>query len=184
MVSLLARTFLTFLATEIDDFIVYVLFFGQNKKSKASIFFGRLLATFVIAVLCGFVAQLLSKIPQNYLRFLGFVPFVLGIIRIFKKDDDDEETAPKTASLFLASFLLTCASSGDNVGIYIPFFVSMTFSQKLTSICGFVILQILWSLLQIKASDLPLVQKIIERFGRILVPVVFIVLGISIFFGL
>lgn len=190
MMQLFFETLLVFLSTEIDDFLVFVVLFAlqKNAKSRSLTFSGRFVAIVLVAVFSAFVSSLLLKIPHHYLRYLGFVPILLAVVHVLKslkKDKADEKSDSKISSasfvgIFVSAFLLTLASSGDNLGIYIPFFLDLTFAQKISSILEIAILNIFWTLLQIKSSDLPVVQKIVSQTSRILVPVVFILLGLSV----
>ena len=196
---LFLETIFVFISTEIDDFLVFVVLFASQKnlKSRALIFSGRFFAVILAAVLSAFASSLLSKIPHFYLRFLGLVPLFIGGFRFFKKDDDDDKDFCKNrenssererskkdfsaaVSLFFSAFLLTLASSGDNVGIYIPFFLNFGFSEKFLVILEIAFLNFFWTLFQAKSASLPFVEKIVRKTGKILVPAVFILLGISV----
>jgi len=164
----------------------------KNLKKRALIFSGRFFAVVLTAVLSAFASSLLSKIPHFYLRFFGLVPLFIGCFRIFKKDDDDDKDFCGMAavsskkkiltllSLFFSAFLLTLASSGDNAGIYIPFFLDFSLKEKLLAVLEISFLNFLWTLFQIKAASFPIVEKIIRKAARIMVPAVFILLGISV----
>lgn len=193
--TLCGTSILTFLATEIDDFIIFVILFGSqnSKKGKISVIFGQLLCLEIITFLCSFLAEFLNKIPQNYLRFLGFLPILIGLISIikliFKKNDDEEseengKNAHGILSVFLIAFTTTISSSGDNLGIYIPFLLNKSIHEKLFVMIIFGLCQILWSTLQIQTSRIPIIQKIIEKAGKIISPVIFIGLGLLIFFDI
>ena len=191
---LFLETFFVFISTEIDDFLVFVVLFASHKnlKSRALIFSGRFFAVVLTAVLSAFASSLLSKIPHFYLRFFGLIPLFIGGFSIFKKDDDDDKDFCKNRensskkdffaaiSLFFSAFLLTFASSGDNAGIYIPFFLNFDFSEKILVILEIAFLNFLWTLFQAKSASLPFVEKIVRKTGKILVPAVFILLGISV----
>ena len=194
---LFLETVFVFISTEIDDFLVFVVLFASHKnlKSRALLFSGRFFAVVLTAVLSAFASSLLSKIPHFYLRFFGLVPLFIGVFRIFsifKKDDDDDKDFCKNRenlskrdfaaaiSLFFSAFLLTLASSGDNAGIYIPFFLNFDFSEKILVILEIAFLNFLWTLFQAKSASLPFVEKIVRKTGKILVPAVFILLGISV----
>lgn len=187
--QLLLETLLVFISTEIDDFLVFVVLFAAHKnlKSRLTLFSGRLFAVALVAVLSAFAAFLLSRIPGNYLRYIGFVPIAIGILSIFKKDRNEGSSGKIRAGSFLAlfasAFALTLASSGDNLGIYIPFFLDLSVSEKIFSILEIAALNVLWTFLQIKSSDFPAVQKIVRQSGKVLVPVVFILLGLSVLAG-
>lgn len=188
--QLFLETLLVFLSTEIDDFLMFVVLFAlqKNAKSRAFTFSGRFVAIVLVAVFSAFVSSLLLKIPHHYLRYFGFVPILLAVVHVLKslkKDNSDEKSDSKISSaslfaVFVSAFLLTLASSGDNLGIYIPFFLDLTFAQKISSILEIAVLNIFWTLLQIKSSDLPVVQKIVRETSRVLVPVVFALLGLSV----
>lgn len=190
---LFLETFFVFISTEIDDFLVFVVLFASHKslKSRALIFSGRFFAVVLTAVLSAFASSLLSKIPHFYLRFFGLVPLFIGVFRIFKKDDDDKDSCGMAAassekkilallSLFSSAFLLTLASSSDNAGIYIPFFLDFSLKEKFLAIIEISLLNFLWTLFQIKAASLPVVEKVVRKTARILIPAVFILLGISV----
>lgn len=188
--QLFLETLLVFLSTEIDDFLMFVVLFAlqKNAKSRVSTFSGRFVAIVLVAVFSAFVSSLLLKIPHRCQRYLGFVPILLAgvhVLKSLKKDKSDEKSDSKISSaslfvVFVSAFLLTLASSGDNLGIYIPFFLDLTFAQKIFSILEIAVLNVFWTLLQMKSSDLPVVQKIVSQMSRVLVPVVFILLGLSV----
>jgi len=178
MLSVIFAAILTFVATEIDDFAIYVILYAQKKEHKVSIFAGQLTAIILISVLCAFVSIPLSRIPSQYLRFIGLVPIVLGFLSIFEKEENYKSF--KNSSMFLTSLFLTIAASGDNIGVYIPFLSSITLIQKFVVIGIFIVLQIGLSILQIKTANIQVVQAFVEKTSKFIVPVVFILLGILI----
>lgn len=193
---LILKTVFTFIATEVDDFIVFVILYSKNreKKNRLLIFIAQLVVLMLVTAASGFAASLLSKIPEKYIRFIGILPLAIGLVSVIKlilkkQDDDEDEKTPaktdglKSLALFISSASVVIASSGDNLGIYIPFFLNMSISWKIIVLAMFMILQCGWSVLQIKAAELPLMQKVIQKSGRILEPVVFIILGILILAG-
>lgn len=183
MGKIILTAILTFIATELDDFAVYVLLFARQKNQRRAIFLGQITTLAIISAACAFLSIPLSRIPPQYLRFIGIVPVFMGIWTIFKKDDeDDDETKSFGTGAFLTSMFLTFSSSADNLGIYIPYFTNLQVPEKISAIIVFLILQCLWSFLQIKTANIPVVQKIVEKTSRILVPVIFILLGIMIIF--
>lgn len=189
MFSLIISAVITFLATEMDDFALFVILYAENKNNKAPVFWGHMLMMIVITVMCSFISIPLSKLEPEYIRFLGIIPFALGIIYIIKNirnDEDDESKGSrfKATGLFAASFLLTLAASGDNIGVYIPVFTEIKVQEKLIVLAIFILLQCIWSFLQIKTSALPFIQKAVEKSSKILIPVILITLGIAIFFQL
>jgi len=187
MLTLTLGAFMTFLATEMDDFALFVILFAQYKNNKAAVFWGHMIMMIIITVLCAFVSVPLSKIPEEYLRFLGIIPFCLGVIYIIKsirnKDDDEEELEKfKGTGIFVSSMLITLTASGDNVGVYIPAFIEFDVWEKIYILGIFVLLQCLWSFLQIKTAAIPAILKIVEKTSAVLIPAILMILGLLVFF--
>lgn len=175
---------MTFLSTEIDDFVVFVLLYSraenpEDKKSRFAVMLGQIVALIFITAVCAFVAYYLLKIPQKYLRFAGIIPILLGIKAIFDHDND-EIKIPSSASLFFTALLLTIVSSTDNIGVYIPVFTTYSTFQKIITIVMFAVFQVGWSFLQMNAAKIPVVSKFIAKNSRWIIPFVFIGIGLII----
>lgn len=191
--QLFLETLLVFISTEIDDFIVFSLLFvlHRNAKGRFLIFLGRLSAVILVCAFSSFASFLLFKVPHSFLRYLGFIPLLMGVITVIKnlknkgEDSAERNRLPSVkegagVSLLVSAFMLTLSSSGDNLGIYIPFFLDFNLLQKVLSILFISVLNIFWTILQIKTADIELVQTLVSKAGKILVPAVFFILGLSI----
>lgn len=77
-------------------------------------------------------------------------------------------------------FGITVANGGDNLGIYIPIFANLNVLDLLITLVIFQLLIGLWCYAAFKLASLPLVQKRIEAYKSVLVPLVFIGLGLYI----
>ena len=100
----------------------------------------------------------------------------------------EETTNPKGSSIitFTNSFInpsvmkvcsVTFANGGDNMGIYIPLFASMNLAGILVTVTIFFLLTALWCFIGVKLSSHPFVQRNIEKYQHIFVPIIFIGLG-------
>lgn len=101
-----------------------------------------------------------------------------------EEEDEDEiiervnqETSTK---LFWTVTLLTIASGGDNLGVYIPYFSSLNALEIIVALIVFAIGIIVLCEVSRYFSNMPLISETIEKYERIIVPVVFILLGIYI----
>ncbi len=188
MWKILLTAFLTFVSTELDDFVVFVVLFNNFQvKKKWLVVIGQMSALMIVTAVCSFVAYYLEKIPPQYLRFCGIVPILLGIKELFDKDTDDKNEKPaknkaQGFGIIITAFLITIAASADNLEIYIPIFTKYTLSEKLITMAIFAVLQIGVSILQIKTTQISVVQTVLKKCKHWIVPVVFILLGIFIFF--
>ncbi|WP_346962074.1 cadmium resistance transporter [Clostridium sp.] len=75
---------------------------------------------------------------------------------------------------------LTFANGADNIGIYIPLFSSMSLRDIFITVIVFMFLTALWCFIGMKLAEYSLIQRIIEKYKNIFIPIVFIGLGIFI----
>ncbi|WP_346940169.1 cadmium resistance transporter [uncultured Clostridium sp.] len=75
---------------------------------------------------------------------------------------------------------LTFANGADNIGIYIPLFSSMSLRDIFITVIVFMFLIALWCFIGMKLAEHSLIQRIIEKYKNIFIPIVFIGLGIFI----
>lgn len=77
-------------------------------------------------------------------------------------------------------FSVTLANGGDNIGIYIPLFTRMSLVGILVTVIIFIISTGLWCFIALKFAEHPFVHRNIEKYKNIIVPIIFIGLGIYI----
>lgn len=82
----------------------------------------------------------------------------------------------------LSVMLVTIANGADNIGIYIPLFRSYTFGQLIMTVIIFVVMIALWCFISEKIANFPQVKEMLQKYKHIIVPIVFIGLGIFIIF--
>src|SRR3712207_1916009 len=82
-----------FIATNIDDLVILLLFFSQVSATfrRRHIVIGQYLgfAALVIASLPGFFGGLV--LPRHWIGLLGLVPIAFGISRLLNGDNDSSE---------------------------------------------------------------------------------------------
>ena len=176
----------SFVSTNIDDIFILMLFFAQV-KSKQHVVIGQYLGIGVLTAVSLLSLAVLQFIPEEYIRFLGVIPIVLGIKEWieYKKGAEAKETdAPsaKDSALqqILSVSLVTVANGADNIGVYIPLFARYSLQQMLAVVAVFAVMVAVWCFLAQKLASLPVLGAGIEKYKHILVPVVFIALGIYI----
>jgi cadmium resistance transport/sequestration family protein len=153
--------------------------------------------TLVLLSLIGAFGTLV--VPKEWIGLLGIFPIYLGVKSLrerFKKKDDAEDNEKEELSNeerskknWLQRFLhpniykiykvaaITFANSGDNIGIYIPYFSSQGIDRLIIIITIFLVLVAVWCFIGYKLVSHPLVAKTLERDGHIIVPFVLILLG-------
>lgn len=182
-----------YISTSIDYLIILIILFEQlsQNKQKWHIYAGQYLGTGLLVGASLVAAYVVNFVPEEWMvGLLGLIPIYLGIrFAIVGEDAEEEEEEiierleqSKANQLFWTVTLLTIASGGDNLGIYIPYFASLDWSQTLVALLVFVIGIIIFCEISRVLSSIPLIFETIEKYERIIVPLVFILLGLYIMY--
>jgi cadmium resistance transport/sequestration family protein len=186
---------LVFISTSIDYVIILTILFSisRTRKSTGHVVGGLYLGTAFLVAASLVAAFALNYVPEDWMiGFLGLIPLILGIRVAIKggKEEEEEEgeeneiveklESRKSTQLFWTIALITIASGGDNLGIYIPYFATLSGSEIAIMLVVFVISTAALSFLGKKLSTIPLISLTLEKYERIIVPVVYIALGIFI----
>ena len=182
-----------YISTSIDYLIILIILFAQlsQNKQKWHIYAGQYLGTGLLVGASLVAAYVVNFVPEAWMvGLLGLIPIYLGIrFAIVGEGEEEEEEEiierleqSKANQLFWTVTLLTIASGGDNLGIYIPYFSSLDWSQTLVALLVFAIGIIIFCELSRVLSSIPLISETIEKYQRIIVPLVFIPLGLYIMY--
>lgn len=182
-----------YISTSIDYLIILIILFAQlsQNKQKWHIYAGQYLGTGLLVGASLVAAYVVNFVPEEWMvGLLGLIPIYLGIrFAIVGEDAEEEEEEiierleqSKANQLFWTVTLLTIASGGDNLGIYIPYFASLDWSQTLVALLVLVIGIIIFCEISRVLSYIPLIFETIEKYERIIVPLVFILLGLYIMY--
>lgn len=182
-----------YISTSIDYLIILIILFAQlsQNKQKWHIYAGQYLGTGLLVGASLVAAYVVNFVPEEWMvGLLALIPIYLGIrFAIVGEDAEEEEEEiierleqSKANQLFWTVTLLTIASGGDNLGIYIPYFASLDWSQTLVALLVFVIGIIIFCEISRVLSSIPLIFETIEKYERIIVPLVFILLGLYIMY--
>lgn len=182
-----------YISTSIDYLIVLIILFAQlsQNKQKWHIYAGQYLGTGLLVGVSLVAAYVVNFVPEAWMvGLLGLIPIYLGIrFAIVGEGEEEEEEEiierleqSKANQLFWTVTLLTISSGGDNLGIYIPYFASLDWAQTLVALLVFAIGVIIFCELSRVLSSIPLISETIEKYTRIIVPLVFIPLGLYIMY--
>ncbi|MCM3598123.1 CadD family cadmium resistance transporter [Metabacillus idriensis] len=178
-----------FIATNIDDIFVLMIFFSQVNKGFTAkhIVLGQYLGFILLVVLSLVGTFSINFIPEKWVGLLGLIPIYLGI-KLFIKGEEEEDETSIIAKLqskgggfyFLNVAFITFANGGDNIGIYVPFFSTLNLNDLVITVITFLIMVAVWCFLGYRLASFRHVSEILEKYGRWIVPVVFIGLGLYI----
>ena len=190
ILSSIAQAVGLFLATNIDDIVILSLFFGRGQGQPGTtrrILAGQYLGFLGIlgaAVAAAFGAQVL--LPEAILPYFGLIPLGLGLWAAWQawknrgEDDDDEaQLEGKRVSVWTVA-AVTFANGGDNLGVYVPVFVSVSWGAVLAYCIVFLVLVAVLVFLAKWISSRKPIAEALERWEHILFPAVLIGLGLVI----
>lgn len=178
-----------FLVTNIDDIIVLSLFFARGagqRGTTARILVGQYLGFAGIlgaAVLVSLGAS--AFLPPEVIPYFGLIPLALGLWAAWKAwrsdddDDDDAKVEGKNVAVWAVAGV-TFANGGDNIGVYVPVFLSVGPAAVVAYCVVFLALvAVLVLLAKFVATRRP-IAEVLERWEHVLFPIVLIGLGVFI----
>lgn len=189
MLATAAQAFGLFIATNIDDIIVLSLFFGRGQGQPGTtrrILLGQYVGFIGIlgtAVVVALGAQVF--LPEEVLPYFGLIPLSLGLWAAWRtwrnrdEEDDEAQLEDKRVSVGTVA-LVTFANGGDNIGIYVPVFVSLNWPAVLAFCLVFLLLVALLVFAARWITARKPIAEALERWESILFPLVLIALGVII----
>ena len=190
MLQIIFSAIAVYISTSIDYLFILLIIFSQSqtKRCLRQIYFGQYLGTGILVAISLFAAYVLNFIPQDWMiGLLGLIPIYLGIRVAMGSEEEaeEEEVVEKLESrganrLFWTVALITIASGGDNLGIYIPYFTSLSVSEIVIAIVVFALSIAVLCYISYRLAKISFVSETLEKYERIIVPIVFIGLGIFI----
>ena len=113
-----------FIATNIDDIFVLMLFFSSSKFRKFHVVVGQYFGIGLLIVISALGSLLALVIPQQIIGLLGLVPISIGIIRLVQlrkhessvQEHMNEQVTSKWhnhTSMYIAA--VTFSNGGDNI---------------------------------------------------------------------
>ena len=180
----------TYWSTAIDLLIILMLFFAKvkDKKGVRDIYIGQFLGSGLLILVSLFFAVILHYVPdKRLLGFLGIIPVFLGIKALILGDSDSEKMANEKLkdtnqnNLIKTLIFITIVSCGaDNVGLFVPYFISLALPKLLITLVVFLIMIFLLVFIAQKSVSIPTVGTVLEKYSRWFIGIVYIFIGGSV----
>lgn len=191
MLTTIVSAIVSYIATSIDYIVILVVLFTQMKKRKngvRDIVLGQYLGFTILIVISLLAAFGLAFIPQQWIGLLGLIPIFIGLKVLFEKDEGDEEdeeileSTNRFSSFILSVTVIMLAAGGDNLGVYIPYFTVLNTIELIVTIVIYYIAAAVLLYLCQRVSAVKGISETVEKYEKIIVPIVFLALGIMIMF--
>ncbi|MQB75215.1 CadD family cadmium resistance transporter [Limosilactobacillus reuteri] len=180
----------TYWSTAIDLLIILMLFFAKvkDKKGVRDIYIGQFLGSGLLILVSLFFAVILHYVPdKRLLGFLGIIPVFLGIKALILGDSDGEKMANEKLkdtnqnNLIKTLIFITIVSCGaDNIGLFVPYFISLALPKLLITLVVFLIMIFLLVFIAQKSVSIPTVGTVLEKYSRWFIGIVYIFIGGSV----
>ncbi|MBE9104367.1 cadmium resistance transporter [Nostoc cf. edaphicum LEGE 07299] len=183
---------IAFIATNIDDIVILLLFFSQINANfrPRHIVAGQFLGFTVLLILSLsglFGGLVLSK---NWIGLLGLLPMSIGISSLVNQEEDSskEVVATREEASTITSFFspqaysvaaVTIANGSDNISVYVPLFASCNLESFLVIIGLFFLLLGVWCYVAYKLINNRVIADVLTHYINNLVP--FILIGLGVF---
>ena len=187
--GLIAIGVAAFVATNIDDIFVLMMFFSSYMTFPVKqIVLGQYIGIGLLVAISALGSFISLAVPTYIIALLGIVPIVIGVkklVVLIKKNESNSKQAvqnkKKNNLVFAAVAAVTFSNGGDNIGVYTPLFAKYnSVSELIVLVAIFMAMTALWCIAAYYLVNHPLVASKIRRIGHIILPFVLIGLGIYI----
>ncbi|MFF0518983.1 cadmium resistance transporter [Actinomadura nitritigenes] len=176
-----------FAGTNVDDIIVLTVLFLSGRTGGAprarQIWAGQYAGVGVLVLVSVVAALGLTVVPDAWIGLLGLVPFALGVRGLAGAVRAGDGDPPPVASGTVAVAAVTIANGADNIAVYTPVFRTIGPGATAVTITVFAAGVALWCLAGSWLGSHKKVIEVVERYGRWLVPLVFMAIGAVIVVG-
>ncbi len=193
IISLIIIGIVVFVITNIDDFLLLLLFFGNRNYKVRDIVLGQYLGLSLLILISGILSLVSLIVPAAWIGLMGFLPILIGLRQLLKLRSTSynnniiiEKTIQKSKnklfgsyqSKFLAVAIVTFSSGGDNIGVYVPLFAIHTISQVFIFSAVFLFTTAIWCLITYYIANFTFTGDKIRRYGHLILPFALIGLGV------
>ena len=186
IIGLVAIGVAAFVATNIDDIFVLMIFFSSLAYPIRQIVLGQYIGIGLLIAISGIGSLIAFVVPTYVIGLMGIVPIAIGIkhlVEVRRKDNPSRQVVQDKKNKSYLSFLsvaaVTFSNGGDNIGVYIPLFSKYnTISEIIALTTVFIAMTAVWCIAAYYFVNHPLVASRIRHTGNIILPFVLIGLGI------
>jgi cadmium resistance protein CadD (predicted permease) len=168
-----------FIVTNIDGLVVLTALFGSRRLTNQQIVVGQYLGMGALVAISVAIAVGFATIPDRWVGLFGIVPLALGIRGLLQSHS---ESRPAVVTSTVGVAAITIANGADNVSVYAPIFRGA--GRAATDyIAIFAMLVGVWLAGAAFLASRKSVVKLLDRWGRWIIPCVFIAIGATLLIG-
>lgn len=165
-----------FVVTNLDGLVLLTLLFATPTIRTSSVVVGQYLGLTIVVAISAAAAFGLYVVPRRWAGLLGVIPIALGLRALVRRDDP---TFVKPAVGLAAVILLIVSDGTDNVAVYTPVFRHLGPLASLLYVSVFAVIAVVWCALGSALARHKRIASSVERWGHLIVPIVFILIGLT-----
>ena len=176
-----------FVATNVDDSLLLLLFFSDRRFRARHVFVGQTLGIGLLVAVSLGVALAASAVPGPWVGVLGLLPIALGGRELIARRRGNEEGAampdvavvPGRAGARRAAAVagVTLANGGDNIGVYAPLFAARSPAEAALLVGVFGVMLGAWLFGALWLARRSAAAGPLQRAGRTVFPYALIAIG-------
>jgi len=191
LLELVGEAVVLFISTDLDDVFVLLGFFADPRFRIRQIVAGQYIGIAVLYLVSVVGSWVSLVLPPGVVGLLGLVPITMGLRsawELWTSYDANERVStqnrrsPVGNANIAAVFAMTIANGGDNVSVYIPLFAMRSGSNIAIMGIVFGIMTAIWLTFAYWLTRHRAIGAPVRRYARLLMPFVFIALGVSILY--
>jgi cadmium resistance protein CadD (predicted permease) len=187
--ELLGQAVGLFISTDLDDVLVLLGFFADPRFRIRQIVAGQFIGIAILYAVSAVGSWVSLIMPPAFVGLLGLVPITMGLKSAWelgRSTDPSEQVSNRRSAAgrtnIAAVVAMTVANGGDNVSVYIPMFALRSGPDIALIGIVFWIMTALWLNLAYWLTRHRAIGAPIRRYARLLMPFVFITLGVFILY--
>lgn len=187
--NLIISSLVLFFSTNIDDILLLMMWFSTRKtfSERKNVFIGQFIGFTFILIFSLLGVYTATYFPRHLIGLLGIIPIAIGIKELFTLIQREESQTTTKENVIenqknwfydtVGIALITFSNGGDNIGIYVPSFFSLSVSNLILLIVIFYVLLASFCFLALLLVNIPSFSVFIKRYVIKIIP--FILIGIG-----
>ncbi|WP_047984770.1 cadmium resistance transporter [Ornithinibacillus californiensis] len=178
---------ITFIAAGIDEMLVLILLFAhaKNKKQMRQVYIGQQAGMTVILFIILIALYGVSFFTGKWTGLLGILPIVIGLMELFDGDEDEESDAILRKTTIFSNLttrvaIVAIVGGSEELAIFVPYFTTLNSNELMIAVLTFFVMIFIWSGICHVLGSTKNVYKVVKRYERIIIPVVFIGIGMKV----
>lgn len=185
LLPILAMGVVAFLATNADNLILLFAFLADRSFRPGHVIVGYGLGMLIILGVSWLIAWIAHWFPPEYVGFLGVVPIVLGLKRLYdqfirhRNRTDPAPASPSMHSQIITVALADVAHGPDTITLYAALLAESDLAAQFAVTMLYLLLVAGWYCLGFFLLRHPRVRDPVQRYGHALSP--FMLIGVGIY---